>query len=138
MTKKRIETQRIVSGPGSSSWVYVDAHVDSTDHGSGSSSGNAGNHGNAVGGGNAVDVANRVSKIEVDCGDVDVKGHRHSSGSGFSIYSRKVDDDSGNAVFRYQDKKTPDINPQTKTPWTKTPLAKNPPDKTYEHKIYFT
>ena len=106
LTKKRIEAQRIVSGPGSSSRVHVDAHVDSTDHGSGSSSGNAGNHGNAVGGENAVDGANRVSKIEVDCGDVDVKGHRHGSGSGFSIYSRKIDDDSGNAVFKSGDSKS--------------------------------
>ena len=87
LTKKRTEAQRIVSGPGSSSRVYVDAHVDSIDHGSVSSSSNAGNRGNAVGGGNtvgnAVDSANRISKVEVDCGDIDLNGHGHGSGSGF-------------------------------------------------------
>ena len=38
----------------------------------------------------------------------------------------------------YQDKKPPDINPQTKTPWTKTPLAKNPQTKTPQTKLINT
>ena len=55
---------------------------------------------------------------------------------------RKVNNVSLNCISRYQDKtppdkNPPDINPQKKPPGQK-PLAKNPPDKTYEHKIYFT
>ena len=39
----------------------------------------------------------------MDCGDVDVNGHCYGSGSGFSVYSRKVDDDCGNSVVKSGD-----------------------------------
>ena len=42
------------------------------------------------------------------------------------------------SIYTVSGQKPPDINPRTKTTWTKTPLAKPPPEKTYEHKIYFT
>ena len=38
----------------------------------------------------------------------------------------------------YQDKNPPDINPWTKTSLARNPPDKPPPEKTYEHKIYFT